>query len=93
MSLTSINEVLSAHDVMMHFPMSYKDVTMNTTPWFHRGGIHCAGPCTIFYAGATLVIMSKFSAPTTLRYIAQYHITFVIGVPTVLEELADEQER
>ena len=92
-SLTSINEVLSAHDVMMHFPMSYKDVTMNTTPWFHRGGIHCAGPCTIFYAGATLVIMSKFSAPTTLRYIAQYHITFVIGVPTVLEELADEQER
>lgn len=92
-SLTSINEVLSAHDVMMHFPMSYKDITMNTTPWFHRGGIHCAGPCTIFYAGATLVIMSKFSAATTLRFVAKYHITFVIGVPTVLEELADEQER
>lgn len=92
-SLTSINEVLSAHDVMIHFPMSYKDVTMNTTPWFHRGGIHCAGPCTIFYAGATLVIMGKFSAPTTLKYVAKYGITFVIGVPTVLEELADEQER
>lgn len=92
-SLTSINEVLSAHDVMMHFPMSYKDITMNTTPWFHRGGIHCAGPCTIFYAGATLVIMSKFSASTTLRFVARYKITFVIGVPTVLEELADEQER
>lgn len=92
-SLTSINEVLSAHDVMIHFPMSYKDITMNTTPWFHRGGIHCAGPCTIFYAGAALVIMSKFSASTTLRYIDKYKITFVIGVPTVLEELADEQER
>ena len=37
--LTSINEVLSAHDVMIHFPMSYRDVTMNATPWFHRGGL------------------------------------------------------
>lgn len=92
-SLTSINEVLSAHDVMIHFPMSYRDITMNTTPWFHRGGIHCAGPCTIFYAGATLVIMNKFSAVNTLKYIDRYKITFVIGVPTVLEELADEQER
>lgn len=92
-SLTSINEVLSAHDVMIHFPMSYKDVTMNTTPWFHRGGIHCAGPCTIFYAGASLVIMGKFTAATTLTYIDKFKITFVIGVPTVLEELADEQER
>ncbi|MBO5233783.1 MAG: acyl--CoA ligase [Prevotella sp.] len=92
-SLTSINEVLSAHDVMIHFPMSYKDTTMNTTPWFHRGGLHCAGPCTIFYAGATLVIMSKFSAATTLKFVARYKISFVIGVPTVLEELADEQER
>lgn len=92
-ALTSINEVLSAHDVMIHFPMSYKDVTMNTTPWFHRGGLHCAGPCPAFYAGSTIVIMGKFDAATTLRYIDRYKITFLVGVPTVLEELADEQER
>lgn len=91
--LTSINEVLSAHDIMIHFPMSFRDVTMNTTPWFHRGGIHCGGPCPTFYAGAALVVMDKFDADTTLRYITRYHITFVIGVPTVLEELADVQER
>ncbi len=91
--LTSINEVLSAHDIMMHFPMNCRDITMNTTPWFHRGGVHCGGPCPTFYAGATLVVMSKFDADTTLRYISRYHITFVIGVPTVLEELADEQEK
>lgn len=91
--LTSINEVLSSHDVMIHFPMSYRDVTMNTTPWFHRGGLHCAGPCPTFYAGATLVIMAKFDAVVTLKYIERYKITFVIGVPTVLEKLADEQER
>ena len=91
--LTSINEVLSAHDVMIHFPMNYKDVTMNTTPWFHRGGLHCAGPCPAFYAGATIVVMSKFNAELTLRYVGEYKITFIVGVPTVLEELADNQER
>ena len=91
--LTSINEVLSAHDVMIHFPMSYKDVTMNTTPWFHRGGLHCAGPGPAFYAGATIVVMSKFDSESALRYVDKYKITFLIGVPTVLEELADNQER
>lgn len=91
--LTSINEVLSAHDVMIHFPMNQRDVTMNTTPWFHRGGLHCAGPCPTLYAGATLIIMPKFNAQKTLQDVSRYHITFLIGVPTVLEELADEQER
>jgi acyl-CoA synthetase (AMP-forming)/AMP-acid ligase II len=91
--LTSINEVLSAHDVMIHFPMNYRDVTMNTTPWFHRGGLHCAGPCPAFYAGATIVVMSKFNAEITLKYVGQYKISFIVGVPTVLEELADNQER
>ena len=92
-AMTSINEVLSAHDVMIHFPMSYKDVTMNTTPWFHRGGLHCAGPCPTFYAGATLVILGKFESRTALKLVQKYKISFVVGVPTVLEELADEQTR
>ena len=91
--MTSINEVLSAHDVMIHFPMSYRDVTMNTTPWFHRGGLHCAGPCPAFYAGATVVILPKFDAKTALDYVAEYGITFLVGVPTVLGGLADEQEK
>ena len=91
--ITSINEVLSAHDIMIHFPMSYLDVTMNTTPWFHRGGLHCAGPCPALYAGAAMVIMSKFDGTTALKYVSQYKITFIVGVPTVLEELADRQEQ
>ena len=91
--LTSINEILSAHDVMIHFPMSHRDVTINTTPWFHRGGLHCAGPCPAFYAGATIVVMRKFDAETTLQYVSRYGITFIIGVPTVLESLSDTQEK
>ena len=91
--LTSINEVLSAHDVMIHFPMSYRDVTMNATPWFHRGGLHCAGPCPVFYAGAALVVLPKFDAKTALNYVSEYGVTFLVGVPTVLGSLADEQEQ
>lgn len=90
--LTSINEVLSAHDIMIHFPLSCKDITMNTTPWFHRGGVHCGGPCPALYAGACMVIMKKFDAIKTLRYVEMYNITYIIGVPTVLDALAEEQE-
>ena len=91
--LTSINEVLSAHDVMIHFPMNHTDKTMNTTPWFHRGGLHCAGPCPALYAGATLYIMRRFNAEKCLEYIEKYGLTFVVGVPTVLEALSDAQDR
>ena len=91
--ITSINEVLSAHDIMIHFPLNYSDITMNTTPWFHRGGLHCAGPCPALYAGASMVVMGKFDALQTLKYIYRYKITFIVGVPTVLEELADRQEQ
>lgn len=91
--ILSINEVLSAHDVMMQLPMNADDTTMNTTPWFHRGGIHSAGPGCAFYAGATVVIMDKFAADRALEYVEKYGITYVIGVPTVLDNIADEQER
>ena len=91
--LSSINEVLSAHDVMIHFPMNFHDVTMNTTPWFHRGGLHCAGPCPALYAGAAMVVMPKFESDKTLDYVSRYGITFLVGVPTVLESLSSEQEK
>lgn len=91
--IASINEVLSAHDVMIHFPLNFHDVTMNTTPWFHRGGLHCAGPCPALYAGAAMVVMPKFEADKALEYVSKYGISFLVGVPTVLESLSAEQER
>lgn len=91
--ITSINEVLSSHDVIIHFPLDQRDLTMNTTPWFHRGGIHCAGPAPTFYVGGTIVIMRKFDPKECLRYIEKYGLTFVIGVPAVLERLTYAQEK
>ena len=91
--LTSINEVLSAHDVMIHFPLSSNDKTMNTTPWFHRGGLHSGGLTPTLYAGGTVVILRKFDPVTALRYVEDYKLTFVIGVPNVLTMLTIEQEK
>lgn len=91
--ITSINEVLSSHDVIIHFPLDHRDITMNTTPWFHRGGLHCAGPAPMFYVGGTIVIMRKFDAETCLDFIDKYKLTFIVGVPAVLERLTVEQEK
>ena len=91
--LTSINEVLSAHDVMIHFPLSSEDKTMNTTPWFHRGGLHSGGLTPTLYAGGCVVILRKFDAVTALKYVENYKVTFMIGVPNVLTMLTIEQEK
>ena len=89
--LYSINEVLSAHDVIMHFPLSPLDRTMNMTPWFHRGGLHSGGPCPTLYAGGEVVVMREFNAGLTLQYTQEYKLSFLIGVPAVLSMLCRNQ--
>ena len=91
--LNNINEVLSAHDVIMHFPLAPTDVTMNMTPWFHRGGLHSGGPTPTLYVGGALVIMRTFNPKTTLSYVERYGISFLTGVPSVLTLLATRQEK
>ncbi|MDD6190662.1 MAG: AMP-binding protein [Firmicutes bacterium] len=91
--LNNVNEVMTCHDVLMHFPMNSTDSTMNTTPWFHRGGIHSGGPAPTFYAGGTVVIMRKFMPKLALKYVEQHKVTFLIGVPSIMKMLVREQQR
>lgn len=91
--LTSINEVLSSHDVMIHFPLAPIDKTLNTTPWFHRGGLHSGGISPTLYVGGCVVVMRKFDPVATLKYIEDYKLTYVTGVPNVLALLTLEQEK
>ncbi len=86
-----INEVLSAHDVIMHYPLTKDDVTLNMTPWFHRGGCHSGGPCPSFYAGASVVVMRKFSPKTALEWVQKHSVTFMMGSPSNLELLCKFQ--
>lgn len=91
--VNDINEVLSAHDVIMHYPMNPHDVTLNMTPWFHRGGCHSGGVCPVFYAGAAVVVMRSFRPQTSLDWCSKYNITFMMGAPANLEMLARAQEK
>lgn len=91
--LNNINEVLSAHDVLMHFPLNSTDKTLNMTPWFHRGGLHSGGPTPTFYAGGEVIVMRTFQPKLCLEYVDRYKTTFLIGVPAVLGVLASKQEK
>lgn len=91
--LNDINEVLSAHDVIMHYPMNPHDVTLNMTPWFHRGGCHSGGVCPVFYAGASVVVMRSFRPQTSLEWVSKYGITYMMGAPGNLEMLSRSQEK
>ena len=91
--LNNINEILSAHDVIMHFPLSPRDKTMNMTPWFHRGGLYSGGPNPTLYTGGEVVCLREFDPRKVLDYVQEYGLTFLIGAPVTLKGLCEEQER
>jgi acyl-CoA synthetase (AMP-forming)/AMP-acid ligase II len=90
-SLCSMVEVMSAHDVIMHFPLSPQDRTMNMTPWFHRGGLYSGGPNPVLYVGAEAVALRAFDPAVVLDAVADRGLTFLIGAPTNLALLSAEQ--
>ena len=90
--LNSMIEVFSAHDVIMHFPMTPDDVTLNMTPWFHRGGLYSGGPNPMFYVGGQVVPVRTFDPGRTLDIVAEHGVTFLIGAPTNLALLAAAQQ-
>ncbi|WIB78328.1 AMP-binding protein [Curtobacterium sp. MCPF17_002] len=90
--LPSLVEVLSAHDVIMHFPLSPFDKTLNMSPLFHRGGLYSGGPNPVFYVGAELTTLRHFDAGRVLDLVESERITFLIGAPPNLVQLANAQE-
>ncbi|MGN7168803.1 class I adenylate-forming enzyme family protein [Paenibacillus cellulositrophicus] len=91
--INNINDILSAHDVAMHFPLNPTDKTMNMSPWFHRGGIHSGGPTPSLYVGAEIVILRYFHPKTCLELAEKYNLTFLIGAPPMLKMLYDAQKK
>jgi acyl-CoA synthetase (AMP-forming)/AMP-acid ligase II len=92
-SLNDAVEVMSAHDVIMHFPLAPDDRTLNMTPWFHRGGLYSGGPNPVFYVGAASVSLRAFDPGRVLDLVAERGLTFLVGAPTNLAMLAEEQRR
>ncbi len=75
----------------MHFPLSPEDRTLNMTPWFHRGGLYSGGPNPVLYVGAESVALRHFDAATVLDWVQEHGLTFLIGAPTNLGLLAEQQ--
>ncbi|MBS1895015.1 MAG: AMP-binding protein [Actinobacteria bacterium] len=92
-SLNDAVEVMSAHDVIMHFPLAPDDRTLNMTPWFHRGGLYSGGPNPVFYVGAAAISLRAFDPAAVLDLVAARGLTFLVGAPTNLAMLAAEQGR
>ena len=90
-SLSGLVDVLSAHDVIMHFPLTPEDRTLNMTPWFHRGGLYSGGPNPVLYCGAEAVALRQFDPATVLDWVQEHDLTFLIGAPTNLAMLTAEQ--
>lgn len=91
--MNNVNDVLSAHDVIMHFPLGPMDKTINMSPWFHRGGLHAGGPTPALYVGAEMVILRQFAPRTCLEYAERYGATFLIGAPPMLKLLNEVQQK
>ena len=91
--VTSINEALSAHDVMQQLSVNTEDIMLTLAPWSHRGGLHCGGPATALYAGATLISLNDLSPEACLEYAEKYKISLISGSPTDFRALANVQEK
>ena len=91
--VNNICEVLTAHDVIMQCALTSTDITLNMTPWFHRGGCHSAGPCPVFYVGGAVAAMRVFQPKTALEWIAHHGVTFMIGAPASLKMICKAQRK
>ena len=91
--INNINEILAAHDLIMHLKYDIYDILMNISPWFHRGGLYVGGPNPAFYLGACCVSMKYFHPRSALEYIEKYKVSVVVGVPTMFYALLEEQKK
>ncbi len=90
--LTRMNEVMGCHEVAMRYPIFATDVTINTTPWFHRGGFH-GGMTPTLYLGGEVVVLRRFNATVCLKNIQKRKVTILLGVPSAAIMVARKQEK
>ncbi len=90
--LNRFNELASVHEVAMRYPIFSDDVTINTTPWFHRGGFH-GGMTPTLHLGGEIVILKQFNATTCLKNIQKRRVTILLGVPSSAVMVARKQEK
>src|SRR5437773_7443406 len=89
--LNNVNNILRALDVIAQLPLGPLDKTLNTTPWFHSGGLHSGGPCPSLYVGAEVVAIKSFDPREVLSHVERYGVTYLVGSPSTSERLSRAQ--
>jgi fatty-acyl-CoA synthase len=67
--------------------LQHGDVTVNTFPMFHTGGL-LVYTMPLIILGGTVVLTRKFDAQQVLEIIEDYAVTVYAGVPTMYQMLA-----
>ncbi|MEU9702493.1 long-chain fatty acid--CoA ligase [Streptomyces sp. NPDC047981] len=87
--LTHLNIVLNASVTSQDLlGMGERDVVLGCLPLFHSYGQTCAMNGTL-RAGATLVLMPRFSGPAALAALVEEGVTVFMGVPTMYHALVE----
>ncbi|MFE5483145.1 long-chain fatty acid--CoA ligase [Streptomyces sp. NPDC056527] len=87
--LTHLNIVLNASVTSQDLlGLGAEDVVLGCLPLFHSYGQTCAMNGTL-RAGATLVLMPRFSGPAALDLLAGEGVTVFMGVPTMYHALVE----
>lgn len=87
--LTHLNIVMNASVTSQDLlGLGAEDVVLGCLPLFHSYGQTCAMNGTL-RAGATLVLMPRFSGPAALTALADEGVTVFMGVPTMYHALVE----
>ncbi|MFE7277289.1 long-chain fatty acid--CoA ligase [Streptomyces sp. NPDC057623] len=91
--ISHLNLVLNIDTTMLSpFDMRPDDVLLGCLPLFHTFGQVC-GMGTCFRAGATLVLMPRFTPDTALDLMVREGCTVLMGVPTMYITLLEAAAR
>jgi acyl-CoA synthetase (AMP-forming)/AMP-acid ligase II len=80
------NDVAIAMNCVMEYGLQHQDIALHIAPLYHVGGLQ-AFFIPHLMVGATNVVLSRYSAASTLAAITQERITTLFAVPTQIREL------
>ena len=86
--LTHANLTWNCFNVLTDFDLSSREVALMIAPMFHVASLGM-GALPVLLKGGTLVLETKFEPGRVLELIEQHQTTFISGVPTTYQMLAE----
>ena len=89
--LSHRSKLADATSLITSVDLRQDDRWLVMSPMFHAAGSFNILPCV--WVGATQYFLPRFDAEAALRAIEEFELTITFGVPTMLQALADAQQR